>query len=191
MLFQDYQDETVLLSVKSADELSKTETKLFGQALMEEYSEFWLISKKHCSITAQIELESDGLEMWLASDETACIPEGSNLLVSGKLMTHRDRQKTISQIWKFETISTQVFLLALLSCHFELGRVQASLIECQQGSTRTYGSRLSVLSATLALLWIQGLTTFYLTLALVYGNFTWYFLWPTLTLSVMSCLYLQ
>jgi hypothetical protein len=56
---------------------------------------------------------------------------------------------------------------------------------------RTYGSRLSILSATLSLLWIQGLTTFYLTLALVYGNFTWYFLWPTLLLSLMSCIYLQ
>jgi hypothetical protein len=84
-----------------------------------------------------------------------------------------------------------VFLLTLVSCHFELSRIKTSLIECQQGSTRTYGSRLSIVSATLSLFWIQGLTTFYLTLALVYGNFTWYFLWPTLMLSVMSCIYLQ
>jgi len=56
---------------------------------------------------------------------------------------------------------------------------------------RTYASRLSILSATLALMWVFGLSTFYLSLAVVYGRFTWYFLWPTLLLSVMTGIYLS
>jgi hypothetical protein len=40
-------------------------------------------------------------------------------------------------------------------------------------------------------MWILGLTTFYLSLALVYDSFTWYFLMPTLLLSLMAGIYLQ
>ena len=40
-------------------------------------------------------------------------------------------------------------------------------------------------------MWVIGLTTFYLSLALVYGHFTWYFLWPTILLALMTGIYLS
>ena len=106
-------------------------------------------------------------------------------------MTDRDRHKVISQIYKFETSSSFIFGLTLISCHLEFSRVKLSVVESQQRNFRTYASRLSILSATLVLMWVFGLTTFYLSLALVYGNFTWYFLWPTILLTLMVSIYLS
>ena len=106
-------------------------------------------------------------------------------------MTDRDRHKVISQIYKFETSSTFIFALTLISCHLEFSRVKLSVVESQQRNFRTYASRLSILSATLVLMWVFGLTTFYLSLALVYGHFTSYFLWPTILLTLMASSYLS
>lgn len=105
-------------------------------------------------------------------------------------MTNRDKQKVISGIYKFETLSTFIFTITLISCHVENNRVKLSLFERQQGNIRTYGSKLSIISASLSLMWVLGLSTFYLSLALVYGRFTWYFLWPTIILSLMASIYL-
>ena len=44
-------------------------------------------------------------------------------------MTDRDRQRVISQIYKFETGSSFVFLLTLVSCHLEFSRVRLSVVE--------------------------------------------------------------
>jgi hypothetical protein len=46
-------------------------------------------------------------------------------------MTDRDRHKVISQIYKFETSSSFIFALTLISCHLEFSRVKLSVVESQ------------------------------------------------------------
>jgi hypothetical protein len=46
-------------------------------------------------------------------------------------MTDRDRHKVISQIYKFETSSSFIFGLTLISCHLEFSRVKLSVVESQ------------------------------------------------------------
>ena len=55
--------------------------------------------------------------------------------------------------------------------HRELDRVKQSYFDKQHGFTRTYAEKLSILTNMLILVWILGLTTFYMSLALVYGRF--------------------
>jgi hypothetical protein len=168
-------------------------TGLESVALVEKYSEFKHLSRQQCQVVSSITLLSDNIELIVNSDQDSehCLPRQTSLVVSGGIMTNLERLKAISQIYKFETISSIIFALTLVSCHFELRRVKLSLIECQQGNMRTYASKLSILSATLVQMWVIGLATFYLSLALVYDGFTWYFLWPTLLLSIMAGIYLQ
>ena len=92
----------------------------------------------------------------------------------------------ISQLYKFETLSTGIFFIALVSSHLELRRFKTSYFERQQGNLRTYASRISVLSNLLVLMWFLGLATFYLSLAVIYGQFTYYFVWPTIILALIS-----
>jgi hypothetical protein len=132
VLFQEYQDETMLLSV-SLNQTSKESATGVGAALVEEYSHFSMLSRKQCHVQLDFDIEADGIELRLFGtdqNEEACVPRNSSLVVSGGLMTGRDRQKVISQIYKFETISTVVFIVTLISCHFELNRLQTSLMEC-------------------------------------------------------------
>lgn len=73
--------------------------------------------------------------------------------------------------------------------HRELDRVKQSYFDKQHGFTRTYAEKLSILTNMLILVWILGLTTFYMSLALVYGRFTYYFCWPTLILGLITSVY--
>jgi len=72
----------------------------------------------------------------------------------------------------------------------EFNRVNKSYFERQVGDTRTYANRLSMLTNIMALIWTLGLACFYLSLALVYGRFTYYFCLPTLLLGLISGIYL-
>ena len=105
-------------------------------------------------------------------------------------MTRKDKRQVISQIFKFETISSYIFAATLVSCHLELTRVKQSFFDRQRGNVRAYANRLSIFTQSMALIWIFGLAIFYLSLALVYGRFTWYFCWPSLILGAMSGIYL-
>ena len=80
--------------------------------------------------------------------------------------------------------------MTLISCHLELARVKQNFFDRQRGNARDYSNRLSIVTHSLALIWIFGLAIFYLSLALVYGRFTWYFCWPSLILGAMSGIYL-
>jgi len=73
--------------------------------------------------------------------------------------------------------------------HRELDRIKQSFFDKQQGFTRTYAERLSLTTNMLVLIWILGITTLYLSLALVYGRFTYYFCWPTLILGAIAGVY--
>ena len=73
--------------------------------------------------------------------------------------------------------------------HRELDRIKQSFFDKKQGFTRTYAERLSLTTNMLVLIWILGITTLYLSLALVYGRFTYYFCWPTLILGAISGVY--
>ena len=125
-----------------------------------------------------------------ADDETSCIPAESTIVVFSAEMTRKDKRKVISQIFKFETISSAIFAVTLVSCHLELTRVKQSFFDRQRGNVRAYANRLSIFTNSMALIWIFGLAIFYLSLALVYGRFTWYFCWPSLILGAMSGIYL-
>ena len=125
-----------------------------------------------------------------ADDETSCIPPESTIVVFSAEMTRKDKRKVISQIFKFETISSAIFAVTLVSCHLELTRVKQSFFDRQRGNVRAYANRLSIFTNSMALIWIFGLAIFYLSLALVYGRFTWYFCWPSLILGAMSGIYL-
>jgi len=59
-------------------------------ALMEEFFEFSLLSKKYCPAKLTFEIESDSIQMRIvAADQIAetCIPRNSSLMVSGGMMT--------------------------------------------------------------------------------------------------------
>jgi hypothetical protein len=73
--------------------------------------------------------------------------------------------------------------------HRELDRIKQSFFDKKQGFTRTYAERLSLTTNMLVLIWILGITTLYLSLALVYGRFTYYFCWPTLILGAIAGVY--
>jgi len=73
--------------------------------------------------------------------------------------------------------------------HLELSRVKKAYFEMQQNTTRTYAKRLSIPTNMLILIWLLGMTSFYLTLALTYGRFTILFCWPTIFLMVIGAIY--
>ena len=105
-------------------------------------------------------------------------------------MTKNDKIAVISKIYKFESISTWIYAITLISCHLELNRVKQSYFEFQNGNTRTYASRLSTKTFSMALIWILATAVLYLSLTLIYGNFTWYFVIPTVLLGLISGVYL-
>ena len=130
-----------------------------------------------------LNIKSDG-------KENSCIPAESTIVVFSTEMTRKDKRYVAAKIYKFETISSAIFAITLVSCHLELTRVKQSFFDRQKGNVRAYANRLSIFTNSMALIWIFGLAIFYLSLALVYGRFTWYFCWPSLILGAMSGIYL-
>jgi F0F1-type ATP synthase assembly protein I len=96
----------------------------------------------------------------------------------------------ISKVYKFEMISTIIFGLAFISCHRELNKVKQSYFERENGNTRTYANNLSISSNMMALIWIMAEGIMYLSLAVVYGSFTWYFCIPMMLLGLIAGVYL-
>ena len=105
-------------------------------------------------------------------------------------MNQNDKMAVISKVYKFEMISTIIFGLALISCHLELNKVKQSYFERQNGNNRTYANRLSIQSNLGVLVWLLAMGILYLSLALVYGSFTWYFCVPMMLLGLIAGVYL-
>jgi hypothetical protein len=118
-----------------------------------------------------------------------CIPKNTSLVLQLQPMDQTDKAYIVAQIYKFESVSTCIFFVCLISMHLELGRVKRAFFEMQQDTTRTYARRLSVLSNMMILGWLLGLTSFYLSLALTYGRFTILFCWPTICLMLIGAVY--
>lgn len=66
----------------------------------------------------------------LYDNQTQCqLPEETTIVVEAQKMTKRDKTQVISQIYKFETLSTFIFVVTLISCHMELNRVKQSYFD--------------------------------------------------------------
>ena len=186
------------LAVTEGGDLSFTANNI-ENAVFETYSNMYKKEQRNCTLGLEFTSREEELldfrkanMLYLlvkSAGYDSCVPDDSEIVIFSQEMTRQHKRTVIAQIYKFETISSAIFAVTLISCHLELARTKQSFFD-RQRSNRDYSSRLSILTNSLALIWIFGLAIFYLSLALVYGRFTWYFCWPSLILGAMAGIYM-
>ena len=126
------------LSVTENGDKSFTSEKITN-ALFETYSNMYKMEERNCSLSLDFTSREEELlnsrkanMLYLlikSSDEDSCVPTESEIVIFSSEMTRQHKRKVIAQIYKFETISSAIFAVTLISCHLELVRVKQSFFD--------------------------------------------------------------
>ena len=121
------------LSVTKSGEKIFTSNSI-SNALFESYSDMYKMEERNCTLSLQFTSREEELlnyrkanMLYLlikSTDEDSCVPTDSEIVIFSSEMTRQHKRKVIAQIYKFETISSAIFPVTLISCHLELSRVK-------------------------------------------------------------------